>query len=136
MTISDDTSGHVVVYRLRDSEEPHTYRLASLAPEATEADIRTAIAALRGVAPEDVRITLVASDPTTPPYGGTVSAPPLSTTLREEYWPRDVNALGKLIKLLVDRRWRAKSRGDVAIVDEMNLKLRRARALRDELQGK
>lgn len=131
MNSLSDSAGHVVVYVLGESEDRHTHRLAALARDATPEDIRRAIGASLGIEPDAIRLVVVASDP----EGGvlpTTGPIRLHTDLPEAQWLRLAPAeLGRLIKLLVDRRYRAAKRGDTAMARMMDERLDRARALRD-----
>jgi hypothetical protein len=120
---------HVIVYRLGASDERHTHRLTTVTEDATHEDIRRAIGASIGADPADVRLVVISPDAEGAPTTGPIR---LHTDLPEAQWPSLTRAeLARLIKLMVDRRYRAEQRGATNIAEAMSERLTRARALRD-----
>jgi len=144
MAMSEHASNHRVIYRVGADQRRLTLAM-TLGPGSTRTDVREACAQASGCLASDIHVLVIAPPLTdlgelatrldVPPQadGHSRRSLKLATDMPESDWPDSPDRMRALIKLMMDRRFRAARRGDAALVAQMDALLIRARQRRNEL---
>lgn len=124
-------ASHAVIYLLNGDQERHTCVLR-IFPTATPEDVASAISAGVRRDPSEVTVLVIS------PAEGEVPAAPRrrrSIWMPEEEWPSDLAEIGRLDKLMVDARLRARNRQNREADQELTAKITRLRQHRQRVRN-